>query len=178
MSVPVRTMLLLSRSTIGRTKHKHACISSLVRRMQTSCSIKDEVAKFDQTLPVERASTPPASWYKRSEFHELEKESIFARHWIAVGVKDNLQRPGDYITGYLGDEPYLVTVAEDGSIRAYYNVCRHHATLLMDDPQGHAKDLKFQCPYHGWTYGLDGRLTQARTGAKKTPLGFFYKHTA
>ena len=62
--------------------------------------------------------------------------------------------------GYLADEPYLITRTKDNAIKAYYNVCRHHATLLIDDPEGNASE--FECPYHGWTYALDGRLTKAK----------------
>lgn len=64
-----------------------------------------------------------------------------------------------FFIGFLADEPYLVARDESGSLQAFYNICRHHATLLMDESSG--KTTQFQCPYHGWTYTLTGRLAKA-----------------
>lgn len=64
-----------------------------------------------------------------------------------------------FTSGFIADEPYLITRDETGQLQAFYNICRHHATLLMDDRSGRATN--FQCPYHGWTYTLNGRLAKA-----------------
>lgn len=119
----------------------------------------NEVSKFSSNVGVEEAITPPSSWYTHPQFFTLDKAAIFRKHWIPVGRLDQLQEPGQYITGFLADEPYLVTRDESGALQGFYNVCRHHATVLMDECSG--KTSQFQCPYHGWTYTLSGRLSRA-----------------
>jgi choline monooxygenase len=120
--------------------------------------IRAEISRFDPALPIERASTPPASWYTRPEFLELERERVFRRTWQAVGRLDQVPRPGDYFTGCLVDDPYVVLRDQDGTLRAFHNVCRHHAAEVCSGG-GNLNELV--CPYHGWTYRLDGRLTRA-----------------
>ena len=68
----------------------------------------------------------------------------------------NSQKPGDFISTRLAGEPIVVVRGSDGTLRAFYNVCRHHAAAVVTQPCGHAEIL--QCPYHGWKYGLDGSL--------------------
>ncbi|VDI47047.1 choline monooxygenase [Mytilus galloprovincialis] len=121
--------------------------------------VTSEVLKFSPSIPVEEAITPPASWYSQPQFHTLDKASVFRKHWIPVGRVDQLKEPGQYIAGFITDDPYLVTRDETGKLQAFYNICRHHATLLVDDNSGTVS--KFQCPYHGWTYTLSGRLAKA-----------------
>ena len=113
---------------------------------------------FDPTLPIERAWTPPASWYVGPEFLERERERVFRRTWQAVGRLDQVARPGDYVAGCLVDDPYVVLRDQDGTLRAFHNVCRHHAAEICSG-EGTAQELV--CPYHGWTYRLDGILTRA-----------------
>ncbi len=113
---------------------------------------------FDTELPIERASTPPASWYNTKQMFDRERATVFRRSWQAVGRLDSLAREGDYISGSLAGEPYVALRGEDGRLRAFYNVCRHHATCVAD---GNGNTRQLVCPYHGWTYGLDGRLLKA-----------------
>jgi choline monooxygenase len=117
-----------------------------------------ELSRFDPSLPIERAWTPPASWYLRPEFLALERERVFRRSWQAVGRTDQVSRPGDYFTGCLVDDPYVVLRDGDGTLRAFHNVCRHHAAQVC---QGEGRLTELVCPYHGWTYRLDGGLTRA-----------------
>jgi choline monooxygenase len=116
---------------------------------------ESELSRFDAGAAVAEAKTPPSSWYRSPEFLERERSTVFRRSWQPVGRVDQLAEPGDYFTGSLADEPYLVARGEDGEIRAFFNVCRHHATCVASG-EGRAK--RFTCRYHGWTYELDGSL--------------------
>jgi choline monooxygenase len=69
---------------------------------------------------------------------------------------DQVREKGQFFTVQLGEEPMVVARGEDGVLRAFYNVCRHHAATVVTEAQGCAK--QFRCPYHGWTYGNDGAL--------------------
>lgn len=102
------------------------------------------------------AFTIPASWYTDLRIAELERDQVFARTWQVVGRLDQAANPGEYFTAEVAGEPILVARGDDGVLRAFYNVCRHHATAVAWEPQGKVKN--FRCPYHGWTYGLDGSL--------------------
>ena len=103
-----------------------------------------------------RAATLPAAWYRGAEMLALEKERIFARTWQAVGRTAEVARPGDFFTCDVLGEPLVITHGTDGVLRGFYNVCRHRAGNVAAG-KGNRKAL--QCRYHGWTYGLDGRLT-------------------
>ncbi len=120
---------------------------------------------FDTSIPIEEASTPPASWYQDPKYLTLEEEKVFRRRWHFVGRVDQVQKPGDYFAGQLLSDPYVVVRGDDGELRAFFNVCRHHAAVVADG-EGCAKELT--CPYHGWRYALDGRLRKApRLGPAK-----------
>jgi choline monooxygenase len=120
--------------------------------------VRTEFSRFDPSLPIERSFTPPASWYVSKEFLELERDQVFRRSWQAVGRVDQVTKPGDYFTGCLVDDPYVVLRDGDGTLRAFHNVCRHHAAEVC---QGEGSLTELVCPYHGWTYRLDGGLTRA-----------------
>ena len=105
---------------------------------------------------LENASTIPSPWYFDPRIARLEAERVFARTWQVAGRVDQVRNPGDFFTMQLGDEPVVVVRGEDGVLRAFYNVCRHHAAAVVTEAQGCAK--QFRCPYHGWTYGNDGAL--------------------
>jgi choline monooxygenase len=120
--------------------------------------MRTELSRFDPSLPIESAWTPPASWYVRPEFLELERERVFRRTWQAVGRLDQVSRPGDYFTGCLVDDPYVVLRDPGGTLRAFHNVCRHHAAQVC---QGEGSLTELVCPYHGWAYRLDGGLSRA-----------------
>ena len=102
--------------------------------------------------------TNPWSWYSDGEVWKLEQERIFARSWQYVGHAGMVERPGDFFAAQAGRIPIVVTHAEDGETRAFVNVCRHRGSIVADGA-GNRKTL--QCPYHAWTYGLDGRLRAA-----------------
>ncbi len=100
----------------------------------------------------------PCEWYFDQRVLELEQERIFERSWQCVGVLGALERPGDYVTGTVGRVPIVVVRDEQGALRAYVNVCLHRCSVIA---QGSGNCRKLQCPYHAWTYDLDGRLVAA-----------------
>jgi phenylpropionate dioxygenase-like ring-hydroxylating dioxygenase large terminal subunit len=102
--------------------------------------------------------TNPWSWYSERETWALEQERIFARTWQYVGHVGMVRAPGGFFTAWAGRIPIVLTHAEDGEMRAFVNVCRHRGSLVAEGA-GNRKTL--QCPYHAWTYGLDGRLRAA-----------------
>lgn len=116
------------------------------------------LALYDPARPLAEASTIPGPWYTDPRILELEKRGVFGSSWQFVARLDQLQRRGQYVTAEVAGEP-VVVVRDDAGLRAFYNVCRHHATLVMAQPCGECTVLR--CPYHGWTYGLDGRLKAA-----------------
>jgi choline monooxygenase len=102
--------------------------------------------------------TPPYSWYTDPEILRLERERIFLSAWQYVGHTGQLAQPG-YFAARVGRTPVVVTRDREGVIRGFVNVCRHRGFALAEGEAGGRETL--QCPYHAWTYGLDGRLRAA-----------------
>src|SRR6266516_1441007 len=103
------------------------------------------------------ARTLPWSWYSDPEVLRREQERIFRRAWQYVGHAGRVAEGGERFAAWAGEVPILVVRAEDG-ISAFLNVCRHRGSLLVE---GDAAGKTIQCPYHAWTYGLDGSLRAA-----------------
>src|SRR5262249_10586313 len=87
-------------------------------------------AGIDPSRPVEEASTPPASWYVRSEFLDIERARVFRRNWLYACRADQVRKPGDFVSGSILGDPYVVVRDGAGRLRAFYNVCRHHAARV------------------------------------------------
>lgn len=102
--------------------------------------------------------TMPARFYLDPEIYEREKDAIFYRSWWFAGHKSQLEKPGQYITTSIHDQSIIVTRAEDGEIRAFYNVCQHRGHELV---KGSGSARLLVCPYHAWSYELDGKLRAA-----------------
>ena len=119
-------------------------------------SIASLLSLYQPENPLEKASTIPSPWYFDPRIARLENERVFAHTWQVAGRGDQVREKGQFFTVELGEEPIVVTRGEDGVLRAFYNVCRHHAAAVVTEAQGCAK--LFRCPYHGWTYGNDGAL--------------------
>jgi choline monooxygenase len=119
-------------------------------------SLANILGLYDQEAPLEQAYTIPAAWYVDERIGRLEREQVFAGNWIAVGRTDQAATAGQFFTFDLAGEPLIVVRGADSELRAFYNVCRHHAAAVATAPCGVAQHLR--CPYHGWTYGLDGSL--------------------
>jgi choline monooxygenase len=120
-------------------------------------SLEQLIGRYRPDAPLANASTIPAGWYTDVRVLELEQRTVFRRAWQVAGRVDDLRTAGDYITCELpGGEPIVVVRGTDGVLRAFYNVCRHHAAAVATETRGSA--TQFRCPYHGWTYALDGSL--------------------
>ncbi|MBC7978305.1 MAG: aromatic ring-hydroxylating dioxygenase subunit alpha [Myxococcales bacterium] len=119
-------------------------------------SVEQILGAYDARAPLEEAWTIPAPWYVDGRIAELERRTVFSRTWQMVGRLDQLEKPGQYITTVLAGEPIVVVRGDDGKLRGFFNVCRHHAAAVMTAPCGKVDRLR--CPYHGWTYDLAGQL--------------------
>ena len=108
--------------------------------------------------PFEDARPLPALAYWDPAVFAFDTDEVFARAWRCVGREDELARPGDWLLAPLTPEGILVVRGEDAVVRAFYNVCRHRGTTLVEGPCGHAAAGTLACPYHRWTYALDGAL--------------------
>jgi choline monooxygenase len=117
---------------------------------------RDEGFVFEPDLAAAR--TIPSRWYVDPSVLEREEARVFARTWQLVGPAAQAAAPGDYFTCQVGREPLVITADEGGKRRALANVCRHRAGPVA---RGSGNRRSFQCGYHGWTYGLDGRLLAA-----------------
>jgi len=106
---------------------------------------------------VAAARTLPWGWYSDPEVLRREQERIFRHAWQYVGHAGQLERTGSRFATWAGDVPVLVVRGEDGP-SAFLNVCRHRGSLLLE---GEGNGQTIQCPYHAWTYGLDGSLRAA-----------------
>jgi choline monooxygenase len=107
---------------------------------------------------VARSWTLPSNLYTDPAVLAAEKDKIFARTWQLVGRSEQVRNAGDYFTTEVAGEPLLVARGADGYLRGFYNVCRHRAG---PPAEGCGTRKVFRCSYHGWTYGLDGRLITA-----------------
>ena len=108
--------------------------------------------EFEQAL-----SLPPAI-YHDEDILALEERELFRKGWICAGRTAEIPKPGDYLTLDITDQPVIVVRQKDGSVQAYPNVCLHRCARLLEG-QGHVS--KISCPYHSWTYDLDGQLIGA-----------------
>ena len=119
-------------------------------------SVRDVINLYNPNDPLDHAWTIPSPWYFDPRVARLEQQSVFAAAWQVAGRADQVRENGQFFTADLAGEPIVVARGEDGQLRAFYNVCRHHAAAVVTEAQGCAK--QFRCPYHGWTYGTDGTL--------------------
>jgi glycine betaine catabolism A len=104
--------------------------------------------------------TLPARYYTDPDLFRRERERIFATMWVCAGRTEEIDGAGDFVLRDIAGESVIITRRKDGALAAHYNVCRHRGTRLCTDASGHFPD-RIQCPYHGWTYDLDGRLLGA-----------------
>jgi choline monooxygenase len=114
-----------------------------------------DLSDYQPSQDLSRAATIPARWYTDPGFLKLEQERVFARTWQPVGYTGSIANPGDYFACEIQGEPVVVARAKDGIVRAFSNVCRHRASLIVEGG-GSANVLR--CPYHAWTYELNGKL--------------------
>ncbi len=110
------------------------------------------------------ARTLDGRWYVSPEVFARERELVFARDWICVGRTEHVARIGDYIVADVAGESIIVVRDASDGVRAFFNVCRHRGTRICEASSGHFTG-SIQCPYHAWTYALDGALKVARNMA-------------
>jgi Rieske 2Fe-2S family protein len=117
--------------------------------------------------PFAEASTLPGAAYTSAEVLRLEERGLFARHWLCVGREADLPRAGDYRLATIAGDSVIVLRGQDGKLRAFFNVCRHRGSRLLDAESGSVLP-RLVCPYHAWSYETDGRLA----GAPQMPADF------
>ncbi|KAM3213401.1 hypothetical protein ACQJBY_066023 [Aegilops geniculata] len=150
-----------STSAAARPRARRAAPSRVAAATSASASgepARRLAAEFDPAIPLASAVTPPSGWYTDPGFLRLELDRVFLRGWQAVGHIGQVKNPNDFFTGSLGNVEFVICRDANGKLQAFHNVCRHHASLLAC---GSGQKTCFQCPYHGWTYGLDGTLLKA-----------------
>ncbi len=114
--------------------------------------------KTTETFTV-GAKTLPQRYFVSPEIFAREQEAIFSNQWVLIGHQSQIAKAGDYFVQEVAGESLIVVRDQKGTIRGFYNVCRHRGTRLCEDQSGHSSAI--QCPYHAWTYALDGRLIGA-----------------
>lgn len=107
---------------------------------------------------IEISETLPPECYTHHGFYEFEKEALFNHEWLCVGRENWVGKPGDFFTTSIIGEPIVVARDLNGNLHAMSSVCQHRAMLVAE---GSGNSRGFVCPYHHWTYGLDGRLVNA-----------------
>lgn len=119
-------------------------------------SLHTIIGSYDPDASLAEARTIPAPWYTHQEVYDLELKTAFARSWHYAARTVQLDHSGRYVSTEIAGEPIVVVRGSDELLRGFFNVCRHHAATVMTEPEGHANQLR--CPYHGWTYSLEGKL--------------------
>lgn len=109
-------------------------------------------------LPANEATALPPGLYHDAGIFALERERLFAKGWLCPGLAAEIPKAGDYLTFSIGDQPVFTVREADGCIRSFANVCLHRMMRLLD---GRGNCQRIVCPYHAWTYGIDGRLIGA-----------------
>ncbi len=122
-------------------------------------------------------TTLPRRFYADADFYRTELERFYFDRWICAGRADQIPNAGDYFTRLVGDESIIVSRDESGAVHALFNVCRHRGTRLCDQAEGRFERC-IQCPYHNWTYGLDGRLLAAPHMGPEFQRGDYPLHRA
>lgn len=123
----------------------------------------DRVSALDElrantSVPFSQARAMPRSVYTSPEFMALEIKNIFSKEWLCAGRASKLAKPGDYLTMQIGEYPIIILRDNDMQLRAMSNVCLHRMSTLL---QGEGNTRAIVCPYHAWTYALDGSMRGA-----------------
>ena len=131
----------------------------MIHRQQPSTV--DEVLTSLKKLaatPLEAATAPPKAIYTLPDITAHEMDRIFASEWLCAGRADELPNPGDYMAFECGAQPLIIIRGADGALSARSNICRHRMMRLVE---GRGNTRKFTCPYHAWTYNIEGQLVGA-----------------
>lgn len=120
------------------------------------------MATFVRTtdIPLEREFTLPGEYFTSAAIFAEECEKIFAARWLCVGREEQLRSPGDFIVRSVLGESIIITRDDADELNAFYNVCRHRGSRICEEREGTFPGA-IRCPYHAWTYALDGELVGA-----------------
>ena len=136
----------------------------------TGCARESANSHRPETTSVQRLVKPTVSpgalsldapGTRSPDVFAIERERIFAHAWVYAGREEQLENPGDYFLAEVAGEDLILLRDGSSVVRAFYNVCRHRGARLCEAAQGHVGG-SLQCPYHAWTYALDGALLAAR----------------
>jgi phenylpropionate dioxygenase-like ring-hydroxylating dioxygenase large terminal subunit len=131
----------------------HCCSTAGV----SDLSLRKSLSSIAPTRAEDDAVSLPGWIYHDADFFEREQQVIFRTSWQVICHQSDIPNPGDYHSlDFLG-QPLVVIRGDDGQPRSFFNVCRHRASRLLDGSKGHC-GRRITCPYHAWTYALDGRL--------------------
>ena len=106
-------------------------------------------------LPVEEATTLPPDAYRSQTFFSQEREQVLAKAWVCIGYTSQVDQPGKTLTATVAGQPIFVSRDKSQTLHGFYNVCRHRGSILVTKD---GKNERFRCPYHAWTYDLEGKL--------------------
>jgi len=112
----------------------------------------------ESTQDISRAKTLPQECYTNQEFLDFERRTLFSHEWLCIGRASSIPKNGDYFTTVVNDEHVIVARGKDAQVRVFSSICQHRGMQICDD-RGNCGT--FMCPYHHWSYGLDGRLLGA-----------------
>ena len=118
------------------------------------------VAWKPRELPTHGQMTLPRRYFTSPELLQEEMERLFTRQWLCVEREERIANRGDFFVIDVAGESIIILRDQQGAVRAFYNVCRHRGSKLCEEHQGQLSET-IQCPYHAWTYSLDGRLIGA-----------------
>lgn len=149
-------------------------INSYVGYAQLSAKQQPDI----QVRPTQPRALP-ASWYRSPDMYELERRAIFSKKWLLVTHKLRFTKVGDYLRFEEAGYPFVLCLDKSNTIRGFHNICRHRAFPVVTESEGNAKI--FSCKYHGWSYGLNGKLAKAPRfddveGFQKEEHGLFPVH--
>ena len=116
-------------------------------------------AKAEPTDEKHAVRALPASWYTSPDMYELERRAIFSRKWLLTTHKARVENEGDWVRYDVANYQFIICKDRTGNINAFHNVCRHRAFPIVTEEKGH--NSVFACKYHGWSYGLNGKLAKA-----------------
>ena len=112
----------------------------------------------------------PATWFYDPAHFRRELQAIWQRDWLCVGRVEDWPEPGDFRRLQIGDQQILITRDGDGVLHAFHNTCRHRGSLLCAEDAGRFRNGRIICPYHAWTYGLNGELQRAPRSTEQDGL--------
>ena len=129
---------------------------------------KIDVREIDALVDAQNGRISPYI-YTDPDLYELELERVFGRTWLFLCHESQIPKAGDFFNTYMGEDPIIVARQKDGSIKAFLNQCRHRSMRVSFADCGNTR--AFTCPYHGWSYGVDGSLKDIPLEDRAFPQG-------